>query len=266
MDLLEQKAFELIQEKLQEALSEQGFLTPVPMEVENGMAVLFTTGEVGYGLFYETKEKRFVLRSTTMKTVNEPGTFRQLSVWLFDAKENDLSDAQSIANDFLEIVEGSKRREMVQTAKKKRRKDEESNADPLFFFNRMATVFPELRDEMNEERIVYGQVRPTVFAEQHVAPKVEELAKKYPESDLLKRIGGIFSDLYAAGDADTRAVIGFGVLNNVKDEGAAKAVAAFFTEGSDLAKVYPHTRKLIGKKLKPEKVKKQKKVEARLGS
>lgn len=262
---LEQKAFELIQEKLSAALAEQGFLTPVPMEVENGRAVLFTTGEVGYGLFYEAKEKRFVLRSTTMKNVNEPGTFRQLSVWLFDGKENDLNDAQSIANDFLEIVEGSKRRELVQTAKKKRRKDEENNADPLFFFNRMATVFPELRDEMNEERIVYGQVRPTVFAKEHVAPKVEELAKKYPGSDTLRKLGAIFSDLYAAGDADTRAVIAFGVLNNVKDDGAANAVSALFAEGSDLAKVYPFVRKLIGKKLRPEKVKKEKKkVEARL--
>lgn len=263
---MEQKAFELIEEKLQAALAEQGFLSPVPMEVEDGMAVLFTTGEVGYGLFYETKQKRFVLKSTAMKTEKEPGTFRQLAVWLFDGAENDMNDAQSIANDFLEIVEGSKRREMVQTAKKKRRKDEENNADPLFFLNRVAAVFPELRDEMNEERIVYGQVRPAIFARDRVAPKVEELAKKYPESDTVKRLSEIFSDLYAAGDLSTRAVIQFGVLNNVKDEGAANVLISKFREGCDLAKVYPQARKMIGKKLKPEKVKKEKKVEARLES
>ena len=88
--------------------------------------VMFTTGEVAYGLFYETKQRRFVLRSATMKTPKEPGDWRQLSMWLFDEGENTMQDAESIANDFLELVQGSKRRELVQTAKKRRKKDEEN--------------------------------------------------------------------------------------------------------------------------------------------
>ena len=264
---MEQRAFELIQEKLQEALSEQGFRSAVEMEVENGRAVLFSTVEVGYGLFYEAKQTRFVLRSTTMKNDKEPGQFRELSVWLFDPETSELSDAESIANDFLEIVQGSKRREMVQTAKKRRRKDEENNADPLFFFNRLVAIFPELRDEMNEERIVYGQVRPAVFARDKVAPKCEQLAKNYPDSEALQKLGVVLSDLYGAGDMDTRAVIQFGVLNNVKDEAAIAAIKAQFAQDSDLYKVYPEARKLIGKKIKPEKQKKDNtKVDVRLGS
>lgn len=52
---MEQKAFELIQEKLQAALNEQGFGEAVALETDNGRGVMFTTGEVAYGLFYETK-------------------------------------------------------------------------------------------------------------------------------------------------------------------------------------------------------------------
>ena len=48
---MEQKAFELIQEKLQAALNEQGFGEAVPLETDNGRGVMFTTGEVAYGLF-----------------------------------------------------------------------------------------------------------------------------------------------------------------------------------------------------------------------
>ena len=74
---MEQKAFELIQEKLQAALNEQGFGEAVALETDNGRGVMFTTGEVAYGLFYETKQRRFVLRSATMKTPKEPGDWRQ---------------------------------------------------------------------------------------------------------------------------------------------------------------------------------------------
>ena len=263
MILLEQRAFEFIQEKLQEALGEQGFGAATPIESESGRAVMFTTGEVAYGLFYESKQKRFVLRSASMKTPTEPGEWRQLSLWLFDEKENSMADVESIANDFLEIVQGSKRREMVKTAKKRRKKDEENNADPQFFLNRLVTIFPELRDEMNEERIVYGQVRPAIFAKEKVAPKCEQLALQYKDSEPMKRLCTVLCEMYAAGDMDTRAVIQFGVLNNISDS-AIGSIIEGFTDGCDLQKVYKHSRKLIGKKIKPEKKKKQKKVEARL--
>ena len=155
----------------------------------------------------------------------------------------------------------------MQTAKKRRKKDEENNADPQFFLNRLVPVFPELRDEMNAERIVYGQVRTALFAAEKVAPKCENLAKNYKDSEPMKRMCTIFCDMYAAGDMDTRAVIQFGVLNNIKDEAAIRNIIANFTDGCDLQKVYKHSRKLIGKNIKPEKVKKKgKKVEARLNN
>ena len=95
---------------------------------------------------------------------------------------------------------------MVKTAKKRRKKDEENNADPQFFLNRLVPIFPELRDEMNEERIVYGQVRPAIFAKEKVAPKCEQLALQYKDSEPMKRLCTVLCEMYAAGDMDTRAV------------------------------------------------------------
>lgn len=263
MIILEQKAFELIKGKLQEALADQGFGEAVALNSEDGTAVMFSTGEVAYGLFYEEKKKKFVLRSTTMISKNEPGQWKELSAWLFD-EENTMADADSIARDFLEITQSTKRVELVQSAKKRRKKDEENYVEPLFFFNRLAGVFPELRDEMNEERIMYGQIRPTVFTEQKLAPRCEKLAKEYPDSDPFKRMVEIICDVYGNGDKDTRAVIQFGLLNNIKDEQSIKNIMDNFKEGCDLAKIYKHSRKLMGKNIKPEKKKKEKKIETRL--
>ncbi len=260
---MEQRAFELIQNKLQAALYEQGFGDAIELKEEGAKAVMFTTGEVAYGILYEENKKRFVLRSATMVSKTEPGQWRMLSTWLFD-DESTLADAESIANDFLEITQSEKRVELVKTSKKRRKKEEENNADPQFFFNRLVPVFPELRDEMNEERIVYGQVRPTVFAEEKIAPKCEKLAKEFPNSEPFKRMVGVFCDIYNTGDKDTRAVIQFGVLNSIKDETAIKNIMDNFTEDCDLSKVYKFSRKLIGKNIKPEKKKKEAKVDARL--
>ena len=100
---MEQKAFELIQEKLQAALNEQGFGEAVPLETDNGRGVMFTTGEVAYGLFYETKQRRFVLRSATMKTPKEPGDWRQLSMWLFDEGENGRASKRQPEDAYIQI-------------------------------------------------------------------------------------------------------------------------------------------------------------------
>ena len=47
---MEQKAFELIQKKLQAALNEQGFGEAVALETDNGRGVMFTTGEVAFSM------------------------------------------------------------------------------------------------------------------------------------------------------------------------------------------------------------------------
>ena len=212
MDL---KAFELIQDGLYQELAKQGFSEPQPVEDPAGRMVMYVLDDVAYGLLYDSKNQRFELRSTTFKEKDKPGSWRSLSLWLFDEKEGTRADAESILNDFLEVVQGPKRVAVVQ--QKRRGKDGERTVDPLFFVNRLVNIFPELKDELNQEKIVYGQVRYVTFVKAHVAARCQDLAKKYPDSDPMKKLCSLLDDMYKTGDLDTRSIVTMALLNELDD-------------------------------------------------
>lgn len=258
--VLDFKAFDLIIEKLTPALLAQEFEAPKPYEVENGKAMVFLSGNLAYGVFYDVKTKRFDLKSTTMEEGKEP-KWRSLSTFMFDPEEDVTSDAESIANDFLETVEGPKRIEMVRQNKKRAKKEDGTlDADPQFLFNRLMGVFPELREEMAEERIHYGRIRFFTFAKEKIAPKVENLAANYPGSEPFEKMCSILNDMYANADMDARSIITIAILNEVNDTALANIKEKL---SEDLAKIYKYSRGFRGKKVKPEKKKKAKKVVAR---
>ncbi len=258
---MELNAFSLIQDGLAEELGKQGFREPEELEYENGRAVMFATDDVAYALRYDKKHQRFELCSSTLSASGDPGDWRSLSMWLFDEKNGDKGDLESILNDFLEVIRGPKRVAYVQQ-KRKRGKDDERSVDPMFFLNRLVNIFPELKEELNEEKIVYGQVRFVTFIKQKAAPKCQDLAVKYPDSEPCKKLCSLLDDMYKNGDLDLRSIITVSLLNTMSDEAFASLRDRL---GEDLQKDIKYTRKLKDKKIKPEKKKKQKKVEARLG-
>ena len=258
------KAFEIILKQLFEELQKQGFSEPEEMEDELGTAYFFKTEEVAYQVVYDEKKQVFLLRSNAY---TEDGSFahdwKQLSMWLFDKAEGTPEDASSIANDFVDVVMGSKRVAAVKSAKRKKKKsgDDENNIDCIFFYNRLVGFFPELKEEMNQEKIKYGQVRVALFAKEHVAPKIQKMALECTNVNQLSKLKTLIGDMYVNGDPDLRAVITAGVLNNISDQTAIAKISEDFPDA--LAKVYKCSRKLIGKNIKPEKVKKQSKIVAR---
>ncbi|WP_322174347.1 DUF7674 family protein [Acutalibacter caecimuris] len=255
-------AFELIQTALGAELTQQGFEEPVALEDAAGRASMFRAADVAYSLLYATERKSFVLRSTTLTADSKPGDWRELSAWLFDMKTADRSDAESIINDFLEVVRGPKRVAVVQQ-RKKAAKGEDRTVDPLFFINRLANIFPEIKGELNEEKIVYGQVRYITFLKAHVIPRADDLLQKYPDSEPADKLCALLDDMYKNGDMDLRSIISFTFLNGLSD-GAFQAAQGKLED--ELKKHSGYSRKLKGKNIKPEKKKKAKgkKVEARL--
>lgn len=253
-------AFTLKQDGLAEELTKQGFHGPEPLEYDGGRAVSYATEEVAYCLRYETAQQRFELCSALISSSGEVGDWRSLSLWLFDEKEGDRRDAESILNDFLDVVRGPKRVAAVQQ-KRKKGKDDERNVDPMFFMNRLANLFPELKEELNEEKILYGQVRYVTFVKQKVAPKCEELALSHPDGDLCKKLCALLDDMYKNGDLDLRSIVSVSLLNTMSDAAFASLQDRL---GEELQKDIKYTRKLKDKNIKPEKPKKQKKVESRL--
>lgn len=256
-------AFQLIQNALSAELAQQGFKDPQPLEDTEGQAVLFAAEEVAYSLLYDGKKKSFMLRSTNLDGDGKPTAWRTLSTWLFDEESGERSDAESIINDFLEVIRGPKRVEMVQQ-QRKRAKGEDRNVDPLFFVNRLVNMFPDLKEPLNEEKIIYGQVRYITFIKKSVLPELESLLRDYPDSEPAHKLAELLDDMYANGDLDLRSIVTYVVIDGLS---AGSYEKLYEMMGDELKKAAKPARKLIGKNIKPEKKKKQsgKKVEARLG-
>lgn len=258
-----EKAFEIILAALYEELQKQGFGEAKEYTDEKGRAYMFAAEDVVYGVCYDSKKQLFILQSNTIDADGKFGhDWKQLSQWLFDKNEGTQADATSIANDFVEVVMGPRRIAAVQTARKRTKKkgEDENNIDPMFFYNRLVGIFPELKDEMNQEKITYGKIRFAFLAKNKIAPRVEALAQTNPDSDTFKKLRTLICEMYKDGDSDLRSLITAGILNNIDDNEVIHLMSEEF--GDDLKKVYKCSRKLKGKVIKPEKPKKQKKVVA----
>lgn len=253
---MEQQAFDLIAEKVGQVLAAQGFERQADeVKEENGHAVVFLNEGVAYSILYNKGKKRFELRSTTVTEDGPKKDWKSISVWLFDPDTDTLTEAESIVNDFVETIEGPKRIAVVQQqAKKKSKKDDEGNIDPQFFFNRMAGIFPELKDEMALERQTYGKLRNVTFAQNSLVPKVEALAYQYNGTDTFKKMCDLLNDMYANGDMDVRSIITIVIFNGIGNEQSLENIEATFSD--DLKKSYAAAKKLRGKVVKPEKKKK----------
>ncbi|WP_242967208.1 DUF7674 family protein [Anaeromassilibacillus sp. Marseille-P3371] len=255
--MLDQKAFDLIVEKTGASLAPQGFQRD--KNGENETTALFVGESVAYSVFFDEQKKQFELRACAMTEDGPDEKWKVLSRWLFEPEERPLAEAESIANDFVETIEGPRRVAAVQTAKRKS-KGGENNADPLFFFNRLVGIFPELREEITEERSWYGMVRGVTFAREHVLPKIETfLNSARPEQ--MKRLCDVLGDMYVAGDMDVRSIITIVLLNGIHDPEIVeqKMVPQFRKE---LQEAYRAGKKYRGKTVKPEKKKKEKKYSA----
>ena len=246
-------AFGFIEGKLSEELLQQGFGQPQPLEDSAGKAVMFAGESVAYSLLYDDKAGHFELRSTSLDEDGVPGDWRRLALWLFDQQEGERSDAESIANDFLEIVRGPKQIKQAQQ-KRKRGKDEDRSVDPAFFVNRLVNIFPELKEEINEEKILYGKVRPVTFIKEKVLGKCENLASAKPQGEQMKKLCALLDDMYKNGDMDLRSVITSVLLNGLSDPAFAAVQEQL---GDELKKNTKFSRRLKDKDIKPEKKKKQ---------
>lgn len=253
-------AFELISAGLEEALGKQGFASAAPMEDTEGKAVIFKGEDKAYSLLYDEKRQRFQLRSADCSPEGLPGEWHSVSLWLFDSKEGTRQDAESILNDFLEAVEGPRQLASV-SQKKKRNREDERVIDPLFFLNRLVNLFPDLKEDMNQERIGYGQIRFVTFTKAHVISRVEGLLSGKGHGSDRQKLVTLLEDMYKDGDPDLRALITAVLLNGLSDEAFQNAQE--YME-DNLKKASSFERRLKGKKIKPEKKKKEKKVVARL--
>lgn len=244
------KAFELISKRVEEVLVAKNFSK---IESENEMIKVFADSNVAYSVSYDDKSQKMFLKASVMTENGPSDDWKELSTWLFEPEVNSMKDAENIANDFAETIAGSSKSSTKSVKKKK--KDSDDNVDDMFLINRFVNIFPDLKDDVKTERSFYDNFRTINFTKEYIVPRFLETINSNSQKDKFKKICKLLSNLYSSGNLDARALITFVILNSVENKDDIEKVEGEL--GEELQKAWKFSRKLKGKKIKPEKVKKK---------
>lgn len=251
------EAFQLISDKVGEALEQQGFQrVKADSAKANELVALYVSENVAYSVIYYKDKMHTLLRECPMTDEGPDNDWKTLATWMFDPDSDGQKEASSIANDFVDAISApatQKRQKQTKRSKGKKR-DDDGNADPLFLSKRFVTLFPELKDEIKAEEEGYDPFRGVTFTRASIVPRVNKLVESGSEAEL-KKLGAILSAQYLNGDVDTRSIITIVILNSIPAEHDEK-INAYLSE--DLQKAFKHSKKFRGKTVQPEKEKKQK--------
>lgn len=204
---------------------------------------------VNYSVKYDEDRKVIVLENVDSENSSE------LASWLLDDLKFTQKDVALISKDFIETMAGKDKKNIKQS-KKKNKSSDESNITGLFFANRMVNIFPELKEEIQNEKAEYAEFRSANFAVEHILPKVQKLSENLSDKSKLSKFGKLLSDLYKNGTLDTRSIITMGILNSIKGENAVKNLKSVFSE--EMNKAWDAALKYKNKKVAPEKQKTKK--------
>ncbi len=250
MNDMTKKAFDIITGKVEVALKEQGFKREKIESTDAELLSLFTNETMAYSVIYTVEKMHMVLRSCAMTDEGPDNQWRTMSTWIFDPEHDTGKEAESIGNDFVEVLSSATVVKRVKQAKKKKSSDD-GNADPLFLAKRFVTYFPELKDVVKEEQDGYESFRSVSFFKTYVVPLVNQMLEKGQKGELSK-MAQMISTQYSNGDMDTRSIITIVILNNVDTKYHEKLKGLLSEE---LQKAWKYSLKLKGKKVRPEKKK-----------
>lgn len=251
---MENKAFNLIADNIENILKPQSFSNKKVTDSSDEKKAIFEGKSIAYQVSYNRKNKKYTLSSCSIVDSQPDLDWNKLSTWLFDPESNNIQDAQDIANDFistLKITKPSKK------ASKNKSKTDESNVNPLFLMNRLVNVFPELKSEINFEKEHYESFRGVTFTKEKVLPLITNLIESN-DSSKLKKLCKILSDMYSSGDLDVRGIITYVILISIDNNEKFTTIEEYLSP--ELKKAFQNTRKIKGKKIKPEKKKKPSKL------
>lgn len=253
---MENKAFNLITDNIENILKTQSFNNKKVNDSPDEKKAIFEGKSIAYQVSYNYESKKYTLSSCPIVDSQPDLNWNKLSTWLFDPESNNMQDAQDIVNDFISTLKIIKTSKVNKSAKNKSKTDE-SNVNPLFFMNRLVNVFPELKSEITFEKEHYESFRGVTFTKEKVLPLINSLIES---NDLIKikKLCKILSDMYSSGDLDVRGIITYVILNFIDNNKKITMIEEYLSP--ELKKSFQNTRKIKGKKIKPEKKRKPSKL------
>lgn len=254
------KEFRIVADKVAKALESQNVVEQkVSNDNSDEKVALFTGESIAYSIVYNFDKKLMSMRSCAMTEEGPDNDWKNMATWMFDPETDGNKEAESIAKDFVDAVSSTNAIKRMKTTKAKKKKgDDEGNADPLFLAKRFVALFPDLKDAIKEENEYYYPFRGVTFTKEQIVPRINEYVLKSNKADL-EKLGQLLSAQYSNGDADTRSIITIVILNSI-EENRWDDMNQYLSE--ELQKCWKGARKFKGKKVKPEKPKKKKKTMA----
>lgn len=243
---MDNKVFQIIENDIKTVLLKNGF---TQNKLDQPLYALFSNGDVIYKLCYDAGKK-----TVNLLLGADDQDDRIVSSWLFDPDFDTEKEAKSIAADFVETLEGVRKKHTKKTPKKK--SDDERNVDTLFMINRLASIFPDLKNEILVEKQSFESFRALTFAREKALPYVLDTLLSATPKEKFSKLCDTFSSLYSVGNLDVRSIITVVFLNAVDDQQAISRIEDAISE--DLKKAYAASRRMKHKKFKPEIRKKQK--------
>ncbi len=249
-----ESAFEYVAEKVDKALLNDGYKRQsVNSQSDDELMALFTGEDAAYNIIYYKDKMRMVLRHCAMDGGEPDNKWKSVATWLFDPAVDTEKEADSIAQDFVETIQGPQQQAIIQTQKKKK-KDNNGNVDSLFFANRMVNFFPSLKDDISYEKLHYVPFRGVTFAREKILPLFTEFVEN-EGANTIGKLSQSLNDIYDMGDLDVKGIISYVLLNSVEDKGKREQLLVNFSEPNK--KIIAAAYSLRGKKIKPEKQKKK---------
>lgn len=256
MSTLLQEAFDLIVGKMQAELESNNFQKIQDGAPSGGKPAIFVGENVAYAMHYNVKVKRFDLKMASVEDGKPGDEWKNLSQWLFDGENDTLRDAESIGNDFADTVAVNKKKAKAAPAKQQRSKKDKNGdrtADPIFFFNRLSAVFPEMKFSLQAMKNEYDGVLPVNYAKEAVVPLVKHLVEETEDEGKMTKMVEVFNSCYKSGSLDVKGIITIVILNSLEKEGFERLQDYMSDE---LKKAAKYGWKMRGKTVKPEVVKK----------
>lgn len=214
--------------------------------------LLLSNDSISYEIKYDDNSKQITLHSCKGEDSSNI-----ISTWLLDENFSQ-KDTNLVIDDFITSMVG-KEKVAIRQAKKKS-SENENNITGLFFANRMATFFPELKDPIQQEKDQYEEFRAVKFSREFILPQVNEFIKTEKNTSKISKFGKTLSELYQNSGLSVKSIITIVILNGLSEENETKLKQYLSDE---LQKSWEAAKKYKGKKVKPEKPRKKKSLLSR---
>lgn len=220
-------------------------------------SVEFKSSNALYKMIYEASKAQIILNVYSA----ESEKYDVVASWLLDFEKSTGKDVDLISKDFIDTMAPQQKAVAVNNHSQKKKKDTQNNGSIMFFMNRMASVFPEIKDIVQSEKNAAHDFRFVKLTKENVLPHVNALLATNDKSKINK-LGKLLGDLYDNGDSDVKSVITMVILNGVDKSESFDVI--YKALPNDLQRAAKAAQKFKDKKVKPEKVRTKKSFLSRL--